>query len=315
MPNPLCPGSTCQAIPSVTGIQSNLPTGSSPFRMPFDGYVTAWKIFLSKPARTELKFFNDMFGSPPQAGVSVIRRKSVSGGRTKYELKNASPVQGLNPYLGTDASFKLKKPMRVNKGSLIALTVPTWAPALAAGNSLTGNNTWRASRDPGTCGAGGIQMAKPQIKIGSLRFYSCEFTRSRLLYTVKISRKAPGPGGKGPTPRVVCLNYESESFFYSRRPRTCNYYFSDAPESPITTLAMVITRRLHWSHWGRTTALGAGQWHPQGAGPWAPVKVKLSHPTQACGHRVFTTVQIRVKFQGKPWPRNWGQRTPIKRCT
>ena len=109
MPDPLCPGSTCQAIPSVTGIQNNLPTGASPFRMPFDGYVTAWKIFLSKPARSEQKFFNDMFGSAPQAGISILRKKSVSG-RTKYELKKASPIKGLNPYLGTAASFKLDKP-------------------------------------------------------------------------------------------------------------------------------------------------------------------------------------------------------------
>ena len=192
MPDPLCPGSTCQAIPSVTSIQNNLPTGASPFRMPFDGYVTAWKIFLSKPARSEQKFFNDMFGSPPQAGISVLRKKSVSGGRTKYELKKASPIKGLNPYLGTAASFKLDKPMKVNKGSLVALTVPTWAPALAAGNSLGANSTWRASRDPGTCGAGDIDLAKPQIKIGSLRFYSCEFTKSRLLYTVKVTNQV-GP--------------------------------------------------------------------------------------------------------------------------
>ena len=207
MPDPLCPGSTCQAIPSVTGIQNNLPTGAAPFRMPFDGYVTAWKIFLSKPARSEQKFFNDMFGSPPQAGISILRKKSVSG-RTKYELKKASPIKGLNPYLGTAASFKLEKPMKGNKGSLVALTVPTWAPALAAGNSLSGNNTWRASRDPGTCGAGDIDLARPQIKIGSLRFYSCEFTKSRLLYTVKITNEV-GPTVKycGTRPGDGAYNY------------------------------------------------------------------------------------------------------------
>ena len=187
MPDPLCP-QTCQAIPSVTGLQNNLPTGTSPFRMPFNGYVTAWKIYLSKPSKSQRDFFNNMFGSPPQAGISVLRKKTVSGGRAKYELKKASPVEGLNSVLGTSPSFKLKKPMKVNKGSMVALTVPTWAPALASYNTMTSaGNTWRASRDPGTCGDADIKFVTPQTTTGSLRYYSCEFKQSRLLYTVKVT--------------------------------------------------------------------------------------------------------------------------------
>jgi len=193
MPAPLCPGTDCQAIPSVTGIQNTLPSGLSPYRVPFDGYITKWKIFLSKPSKMERDFFNQNFGNPPQAGIAVLRKKTTSTGRTQYLLKKSSPIEGLNRYLGTAASFKLSKPMKVNKGSLVGLTVPTWAPALAAGDPLsTPGNTWRASRNPGQCGAGAIDLARPQTKIGSLRYYSCEFQQSRLLYTVKITNSV-GP--------------------------------------------------------------------------------------------------------------------------
>lgn len=113
---------------------------------------------------------------------------------------------------------------------------------------------------------------------------------------------------------VVCLNYKAQAFFYGARPHTCDYYDARAPESPITTLALVITRKVHWYHWGSSTALGRGQYHPKGAGYWTPMKIKLSRPANACGRRVFTSVQVKLKFRGRPWPKSWGARTPIKRC-
>ena len=45
--------------------------------------------------------------------------------------------------------FPLAKSIPVKKGWVVALTVPTWAPALAVG--LGADTSWRASRGKGTC--------------------------------------------------------------------------------------------------------------------------------------------------------------------
>ena len=55
----------------------------------------------------------------------------------------------LEPYFGKTAQFPLETTIQVKKGDIIALTVPTWAPALALG---FGNDTsWRASRAKKQC--------------------------------------------------------------------------------------------------------------------------------------------------------------------
>ena len=55
----------------------------------------------------------------------------------------------LEPYFGKTAQFPLETTITVKKGDIVALTVPTWAPALALG---FGNDTsWRASRQKSQC--------------------------------------------------------------------------------------------------------------------------------------------------------------------
>ncbi len=45
----------------------------------------------------------------------------------------ASPLQTLTPYFGQTVQFPLTTSLEVKKGDIVALTVPTWAPALALG--------------------------------------------------------------------------------------------------------------------------------------------------------------------------------------
>ena len=47
-------------------------------------------------------------------------------------------------YFGRTVQFPLYTSLLVHKGYVVALTVPTWAPALAIG--LDNRNAWRASR-------------------------------------------------------------------------------------------------------------------------------------------------------------------------
>ncbi len=116
-------------------------------------------------------------------------------------------------------------------------------------------------------------------------------------------------------PRVVCLNHNFETFRYETRPTKCDYYVANGPIPPTTVLALVISRKMHWSHWGHTTALGRGEYHPTGAGYWTPARFKLSRPARACDGTMFTSVQVKLKFAGQPWPKSWGRRTKLKTCT
>ena len=67
-------------------------------------------------------------------------------------------------------------------GDLIALTVPTWAPALQVG--LTGDTSWRASRDDKKCKDNTTQTA--QMNVGDKQVYYCLYRTARLVYTATL---------------------------------------------------------------------------------------------------------------------------------
>lgn len=183
MPDPACPAK-CLVIPSISGIQTLLPSSASPYRVPATGKITAWKIFLGTPSAKDRTALNDMFGSPPQASISVLQKVNTERG-PKYRLQRKSPVVGLSKYLGTVATFGLAKPLRAVKGQFVSLTVPTWAPAFASGLPKR-DYAWRASREPGKCTNNSPSTLRPQSLVGSKRSYACRFPGSRLLFTARI---------------------------------------------------------------------------------------------------------------------------------
>ena len=184
LPDPACPVN-CQVVASVSGFQVNSPTGSGPFTVPFDGKIRNFRLFLGKPTSGDRKALNDRFGGPPQAAITVLKKIKVDG-EEKFRMVRKSPVENLGPELGTVATFTLAKPLNVRKGNIVALAVPTWAPAFAAGLN-TNLNRWRASRKAGRCAAVYVDQATPQLKVNSERPYGCTFRGSRLLYTVTIN--------------------------------------------------------------------------------------------------------------------------------
>lgn len=187
MPAARCP-QQCLAIAIVSGFQSKMNGLTSPFRVPFNGKITAWKLGLGKPDRFQRKFFTDRFGDRPSAGLAVLKKIRVKG-KIRYMLLRRSPIQGLNRVLGTVASFKLDRPIKVAKGNLVALTVPTWAPAMAKSEAIRpGAESWRASRGRATCKkAIGPKTSRPQQGLRSKREYGCRFDGQRLLYRVKVA--------------------------------------------------------------------------------------------------------------------------------
>ncbi len=181
-PDPSCPNLPCQAIGSVTGFQVNNGQTSLPFVVPHDGRIKAWTLTLAQPTNSQRSFFNGFFGTPPQARLAILRR--VAGANPpRYTLRRQGEVQILSPYLGQTVRFGAN--LKVEKGDIVGLTVPTWAPAFA--QDLNTNNVWRASREPEACkNATDIRQGEPQERVGSRMPYGCKYTTARLLYTATL---------------------------------------------------------------------------------------------------------------------------------
>lgn len=182
VPDPSCPDSPCQAIGSVTGFQVSTAQGSLPFNVRRNGTVKAWTLTLSQPTSSQRTFFNGFFGTPPEARLAILRR--VPGTNPpRYNLRAQGSIHVLSPYLGQTVKFGASLP--VEKGDIVGLTVPTWAPAFAEG--LTSNNAWRASREPGRCtNSTDVRQGEPQLKLGTRATYGCRYSTARLLYTVTV---------------------------------------------------------------------------------------------------------------------------------
>jgi hypothetical protein len=181
-PDPSCPDLPCQAVGSVTGFQVNNGQTRLPFMVPHDGTIKAWTLTLAQPTNSQRTFFNGFFGTPPQARLAILRRIPGTS-PPRYNLRRQGSVKVLSPYLGQTVKFSAN--LKVEKGDIVGLTVPTWAPAFA--QDLNVNNVWRASREEGACkNATDIRQGEPQEKVGTRRTYGCKYTTARLLYTATL---------------------------------------------------------------------------------------------------------------------------------
>jgi hypothetical protein len=182
MPDPSCPETPCQAVGSVTGFQVSTSQGQLPFRVPRSGRVKSWTLTLSQPTPSQRSFFNGFFGTPPEARLAILRRVPETN-PPRYNLRSQGSIHVLSPYLGQTVKFSAN--LRVRKGDIVGLTVPTWAPAFAQG--LPANNAWRASREAGKCvNATDVRQGEPQQKVGTRATYGCRYSTARLLYTATV---------------------------------------------------------------------------------------------------------------------------------
>jgi hypothetical protein len=192
---PSCP-TTCQAVGKTTGFQTSITGARNPFVVSFRGRVVAWSIKTGAPStkpnpnnnnQSDYDFFTKTFGGPPRARISVLKpvMKKIKQGKPIYKLKSQSPIEDLTQYLGQTTTFTLDTPLRVKPNNIVALTVPTWAPAFAINQSA--NTKWQASRKKAGCNdTDDILAGSPQDALGSLRAYGCTYNTARLLYSATV---------------------------------------------------------------------------------------------------------------------------------
>jgi hypothetical protein len=177
---PSCPASPCLAVSRTTGFQVKVGSARNVLSSPRSGTIVAWTITLGKPNATQVKFFNANEGGPSEAGISIVR--AVRNAKLTYKLIAQSPMVKLEPYFGQTAQFPLETTIPIKKGDVVALTVPSWAPALALG---FGNDTsWRASRPKKGCTSTSSQTT--QTTVGSSAQYYCLYQTARLTYSATL---------------------------------------------------------------------------------------------------------------------------------
>ena len=172
---PSCP-SNCQAIGQVTGYQVQSGATKNPMQISKPGKIVAFTIALGKPNKQQTQFFANLFGTQPQARVSILK---LGHRKRRATLTAQSELFNLAPYFGSTPTFALSKPLKVGPRSVVALTVPTWAPAFAV--NLGNDQAWRSSRSSSNCND--VQQPAAQQTLKTTRSYSCFYRTARLLYS------------------------------------------------------------------------------------------------------------------------------------
>jgi hypothetical protein len=180
---PSCPESPCQAVSRTTGFQVRVGEERDAFVIPQDGRIVAWSISLGSPDERQTSFFEDSLGGPARAGITVLRTDDRNFGR----VVGRSGVRGLKPYFGTTVQFAMQNSIPVKAGYRVALTVPTWAPALALG--LGEDAAWRAVRPDNDRTDTENQAA--QLAVGLLGRYRCVYRTARLTYSATLIPDPP----------------------------------------------------------------------------------------------------------------------------
>jgi hypothetical protein len=177
---PSCPGSPCLAVSRTTGFQVKVGKVNSLLVAPRSGTVVAWTILLGKPNASQIKFFNANEGGVAEAGIAILRPQPKPN--LTWKLVSQSPLIKLQPYFGNTVQFPLETTLPVKKGDVVALTVPSWAPALALGFGK--DTSWRASRPKTQCSSTSSQTTHTQI--GTAVQYFCLYQTARLTYSATL---------------------------------------------------------------------------------------------------------------------------------
>ena len=157
----------------------------------------AWSAKLSKPDKTQREFFGDFyrdneFETSPAARLAILKPK----GKSEFKLKKQSPAIELKSELGGTPLVTITHPLKVKKGDVLGLTIPTWLPNFAVEQSR--EDSWRASRSPKKCtGEDDIRDSRPHTEIGETRRYGCRYTTARLLYWAYFVPTGGGGNGGG----------------------------------------------------------------------------------------------------------------------
>src|SRR3954454_12812114 len=175
---PSCPARPCLAVSRTTGYQAKVGATRGLMTVPKAGRIVAWTIALGNPGAQQTAFFNQRLGGAAEAQLTILNPRS----KLRSRVVAQGEPQKLQPFFGSTPTFALQTSLRVHKGWVVALTVTTWAPALAGG--LAAGTSWRGSAGRGQCDDTSAQTA--QLRPNQLAQYFCLYRTARLTYSATL---------------------------------------------------------------------------------------------------------------------------------
>jgi hypothetical protein len=172
---PSCPTNPCVVISRTTAVQVKDGSDHEPFEIHERGEIVSWSVTLAVPSSGQIHYFDTREGGTSRAALVILRK----GTGVTYRLVALSPLVHMQPYFGTTEQIKLSRPIAVTAGEIVALSVPTWLPALALDYPAT--TSWRASRSTGDCTNVTDQTA--QSTLGSAANYDCLYQTALVTYS------------------------------------------------------------------------------------------------------------------------------------
>ncbi len=167
----------------TTVYQTRVGTNRSPMVVPANGRIVAWTIALAKLKKDQIALAVDGWGGESAAQITILtRRKATRKKKGGAIVVNQGEARKLEPYFGKTVQFPLLRSIRVTKGQVLALSVPTWAPVLAIG--LDRSTTYKASRAKGGCDDFTGQTV--QLPLKQFSPYYCDYDGARVAYSVTI---------------------------------------------------------------------------------------------------------------------------------
>jgi hypothetical protein len=172
---PSCPANPCAVVSRTTAIQVKDGSDSGPFVVKRTGRIVSWSVTLADPSSGQIHFFDKHEGGTARAAIAILRNT----GDLDDELIATGPVTHLQPDFGKTAQLTLSRPIPVVKGDIVALSVPTWLPALGLAYPTT--TSWRASRSVAECSD--VTRQTVQRTVGSVRRYDCLYQTALVTYS------------------------------------------------------------------------------------------------------------------------------------
>jgi hypothetical protein len=202
---PSCPkgtsASNCNIVlERTTALQSKSDGVVNPTVIKHDGWIVAFTVGLSRlssNAKTVHKLLHGLdssYGGTPRLQLTVLK----PGAKGNYTVQAQSGQYHLIPFLGKVLTEPLSLPnkfsaftaLRVKRGDVLGLTVPTWAPILTY-NLTASKFSYLQSRSGDCTHAAGSQTA--QMKVGSSKRYGCSYTGTRVQYSATEVTNVPYP--------------------------------------------------------------------------------------------------------------------------
>lgn len=198
---PACPKGVAPAqctiiLTRATALETIRDNTAYPTTVKHAGRLVAFTVGLSAlstnptTAANDVKFLDKTYGGDAEVAVTVLKRVGPKANWT-WEVVEQGPVVDVQPYLGQVAQFPLTATLPVVRGEAIALTTPTWAPALSI-DLPTAHFAYRQSRSRNCNNPPATTQA--QVTVGGSAKYSCDYPGTRVEYSAtEITNPVPTP--------------------------------------------------------------------------------------------------------------------------